>query len=117
MRSKKLTDVRYIGLSLANPLDDASGLKEPNGGDYARVLVTESDWDILFTDDEEAIANNVNEITFPEASSGWGVVTYFAIFDAATGGNMLAYGPLVVSKKVRSGDAVSFAVNAFTIKE
>ncbi|KKL18933.1 hypothetical protein LCGC14_2470590, partial [marine sediment metagenome] len=35
----------YVGLSTADPLDDASGLAEPSGNNYARVTTSGSDWD------------------------------------------------------------------------
>lgn len=34
----------YVGLSTAEPLDDASGLAEPSGNGYARVQTSASDW-------------------------------------------------------------------------
>ena len=37
---------------------------------------------------------NVADIVFPEATSGWGTLSYFAIYDRKSGGNMIAYGSL-----------------------
>jgi hypothetical protein len=42
------------------------------------------------------------------ACENWGLVTYFALFDAASGGNILAYGSLSPSITVNSGDIPRF---------
>jgi hypothetical protein len=95
----------YVGLSTADPTDDASGLAEPSGNSYARVATAGADWNVA---SGGAIAN-ANDITFPEATGSWGTITHFAIFDAASAGNMLAQGALNVSKSISSGDTAKFA--------
>jgi hypothetical protein len=95
----------YVGLSTADPTDDASGLAEPSGNSYARVATAGADWNVA---SGGAIAN-ANDITFPEATGSWGTITHFAIFDAASAGNMLAHGALNVSKSISSGDTAKFA--------
>jgi len=101
----------YVGLSTADPLDDASGLAEPSGNGYARVSTAGGDWNAAAS----GAIDNANDITFPEASGSWGTLTHFAIFDAASGGNMLAHGSLSVSKAVGSGDTVKFAAGDLDI--
>lgn len=95
----------YVGLSTADPTDDASGLAEPSGNSYARVATAGADWNVA---SGGAIAN-ANDVTFPEATGSWGTITHFAIFDAASAGNMLAHGALNVSKSISSGDTAKFA--------
>jgi len=95
----------YVGLSTAEPTDDASGLAEPSGNAYARVATAGADWNVA---SGGAIAN-ANAITFPEATGNWGTLTHFALFDAASAGNMLAHGALNVSKVISSGDTAKFA--------
>ena len=95
----------YVGLSTAEPVDDASGLAEPSGNSYARVATAGVDWNTA----SGGTINNANDITFPEASGNWGTLTHFALFDAASGGNILAHGSLNVSKSIGSGDTVKFA--------
>ena len=95
----------YVGLSTADPTDDASGLAEPSGNSYARVATASADWNVA---SGGAIAN-ANDITFPEATGSWGTITHFAILDAASAGNMLAHGALNVSKSISSGDTAKFA--------
>lgn len=95
----------YVGLSTADPADDASGLSEPSGNSYARVSTSGADWNAA----SGGTIDNVNEITFPQASGSWGTLTHFALFDATTGGNMLAHGALNISKTIGSGDTAKFA--------
>lgn len=94
----------YVGLSTADPGEDASGLAEPSGGSYARVSTSGSDWNAAAS----GALSNANEISFPEATASWGTITHFALFDAATAGNMLGSGALTSSQAVASGNTVSF---------
>ncbi len=101
----------YMGLSTADPLDDASGLAEPSGNGYARVQTAASDWNAA----SNGTVDNANDITFPEATDSWGTITHFALFDAATGGNMLSHGPLSQSKTINSGDTAKFATGDLNV--
>ena len=95
----------YVGLSTVDPLDDASGLAEPSGGAYARVQTAPADWNAS----SGGALDNASDITFPEATGSWGTITHFALFDAASAGNMLAHGSLTASKAIDSGDTAKFA--------
>ena len=94
-----------MGLSTADPADDGSGLAEPSGNAYARVQTSASDWNTA----SGGSLDNANDITFPQATGSWGAITHFALFDAATGGNMLAHGALSQSKTIGTGDTAQFA--------
>jgi len=93
----------YIALSTADPTDDASGLAEPSGNNYARKA-----HDTWNTAASRALTND-GAITFNQASGSWGEITHYAIFDALTDGNMLAHGALSTSKTVVSGNTPSIA--------
>lgn len=95
----------YVGLSTADPTDDGSGLAEPSGNAYARVQTAAGDWQSA----SGGATQNVNALTFPEATGSWGTITHFALFDAASAGNMLAHGALTVPKAIGSGDTARFA--------
>lgn len=94
----------YVGLSTANPTDDGSGLAEPSGNGYARVQTSTSDWN----DAANGSLDNAGNITFAQASGNWGTITHFALFDAATSGNMLAHGALSQSKSISASDTARF---------
>jgi len=101
----------YVGLSTADPTDDASGLAEPSGGSYARVATAGADWNVA----SGGAIDNTNDITFPEATGNWGTITHFVLFDAASAGNMLAHGSVSASKTIGSGDTAKFAAGDLDI--
>ncbi len=99
----------YIALSTSTVADDGTGMTEPIGGSYARVAC--NTWNAASS---RSVANT-GTVSFPEASSAWGTITYFAVMDAATGGNMIAYGALSASKAIAFGDNASFQSGAITV--
>ena len=82
----------YVALSTADPLDDGSGVAEPGGGSYARVVM--DSWDAA----TGRATENTSQITFAQAEQDFGTITHWAIFDAVTGGNFLAHGDFSSSK-------------------
>ncbi len=96
--------VIYLGLLTAEPGEDGTGLAEPSGNGYQRVQTSASDWNVS----TGGFLDNSGDIVFPMATGNWGTVTYFAFFDAATGGNMLAYGTLSPTKVIGSGAIAKF---------
>jgi len=99
----------YVGLSTADPTDDASGIAEPSGNGYARV--NHNAWDAAVSRATE----NTGTISFPEATGSWGTITHFFISDASSGGNMIAHGALSASKTIGSGDNASFQDGAIDV--
>lgn len=98
----------YVGLSTADPADDASGLAEPAGSAYARVL--NAAWSRTANE-----VDNDNDITFPTATGAWGTVTHGCLFDAASAGNLLLSFALDSSKAIVNGDTVKFAAGQFNV--
>jgi len=96
---------KYVALCTVTVLDTMTGttITEPSGGGYARVIC--QTWDACAG---AGATENSQAITFPQATTSWGKITDFAICDAATVGNMLAYGALTVSKSVQTGDTPKF---------
>ena len=94
----------YVGLSTADPTDDGSGLVEPSGNGYARVQTSASDCNAA----SSGSLDNAGDITFAQATGNWGTITHFALFDAATAGNMLAHGTLSQSKAIGESDTARF---------
>ena len=97
----------YIALSTADPLDDNSGLTEPVGSGYARLGITNNATN--FPAAAGGVKSNGAAFEFPAANGGsWGLITHFAIMDAATGGNQIGYGALVAAKTINDGDIARF---------
>ena len=90
----------YVGLSTADPGDDGAGLSEPSGAAYSRVQTSAADWNAA----SGGALSNANLIEFPTATGDWGTLTHFALFDAASGGNLLAHGALTQAKTINTGD-------------
>lgn len=117
----------YFGLLTVNTDDDGSPLTEVTGGSYARVAVTASLANFAGTQSAGSTSasagtsgttSNNGAITFPSPTANWGTIVGVFLADASSGGNMLMYGSLTVSKTVNSGDAApSFAAAAFTYQE
>ncbi|HCO92985.1 MAG TPA: hypothetical protein DIU00_03390 [Phycisphaerales bacterium] len=96
--------VIYVALSTADPTDDGSGFAEPSGNAYARVQTSASDWNAA----SGGSLDNAGDITFGQATGSWGTITHFALFDAVTGGNMLAHGALSQPKAIGGSDTAKF---------
>lgn len=95
----------YVALSTTDPGESGSGLNEPGGNGYARAHTVAGDWNAA----NAGLLDNTNAIAFNVATGDWGLITHFALFDAAAMGNMLAHGALTDAKNIGSGDTVQFA--------
>ncbi len=107
----------YVGLSSTTPAENGSGVTEPSSGGYARVATDPADWDAA-TSADPSVVDNAEVIDFGTASGAWlsaTNLTHAVIFDASTGGNVIAAGALATPKPVISGDPVSFPAGTLTL--
>ena len=105
----------YFACFTVAPTDTGGGT-EVTGGSYARAAVTASMANFAGTQGagttsgstgtSGTTSNNI-DIQFPSPTANWGTVLAMAVFDAASGGNMLCYGPISPAKVVNSGDIPS----------
>jgi hypothetical protein len=95
--------VLAIALYTAAPGETGGGT-EVSGGSYARVQRDPLDANWTAASATDGLTDNAAIITFPTPTANWGVVTHQALHDATSGGNMLIYGALTVSKTVNNGD-------------
>jgi hypothetical protein len=93
----------FVGLFTTSP-SDAGGGVEVSGSNYSRVAVSMAP----ATGTNPTVAASSIDITFPTPSASWGTVVAFALFDAISGGNMLVWGSLTISKTVSAADIVKF---------
>ena len=113
----------HVGLLTAAPSDTGGGV-EVSGGGYARVAVTSGTaaWNNTqgnttgASTGADGTIENAAVVTFPTPTAGWGTVTHFAVYDAATAGNLLFYAALTTAKTINTGDAVSFAAGALSLQ-
>lgn len=99
----------YVALYTVAPTDTGGGT-EVSGGSYVREAITFS-----VSGTSPATATNSADIEFPEATANWGTVVAAGVFDASTGGNLLAYSNLTTSKAVSTGDVLRFNAGALDI--
>jgi len=105
----------HVGLMTTACTDSAAGT-EVTGGSYARVAVASGTGTWAAVSAGNGTTSNVNAINFTTPSAGWGTVTHFGLWDAASAGNLLICQALTASKTINSGDTVSFAAGALTIQ-
>lgn len=94
----------YLALFTTATSDAATGT-EVTGGSYARQSIT-------FGAPSNGVAANTVAVTFTAMPAA--TVTYAAIMNASTAGNMLFHGPLAASKTVGAGDTLTFAIGGIT---
>ena len=102
----------YLALYTGAPTDAGAGT-ECSGGSYARVSVTNNstNWPAAAAG---AKANGV-AFEFPTATGDWGTCVAMGIFDAVSGGNLLAWADLTVNKDVSTGDTAKFPIGNIDI--
>ena len=105
----------YVGLQTAAPSDSAAGT-EVSGGAYARQSVA---WTLASGGTAEA--SNTASLTWASATTDWGTVTHAGVYDALTGGNLVAFETLTKTdfstanpKVVNTGDI--FKIDAGNLK-
>lgn len=96
----------YVALFTSDPGETGSGA-EVSGGSYARQTIA-----FTVTGNQ---ASNTAAVEFPTATGSWGTITYAAVYDALSGGNLLAYGALTTSKTIASGDVLRIPAGDFDI--
>lgn len=88
---------KYLALFTAAPGEAGGGTEVSTSGTaYARQSVA-------FTTSGNTTSNSA-AVEFPTATASYGTVTYVGVFDASTGGNLMAYAALSSSKTIDSGD-------------
>lgn len=107
----------HFALSTTTPTSGGGSFTEPSSGGYARVSVTPDTtfWSAPTTGDPTTMTNANGQVLWPEATAGWGTVTYWGIFSLSTGGTLLAYGQLSPSQAVNSGDQVKFGFSDLVV--
>jgi hypothetical protein len=85
----------YLALYTADPSDTGGGT-EVSGGGYSRQT-------IAFTTSGNTTSNTA-AVEFPTATANYGTVVAVGVFDASSGGNLLAYAGLTTDKAIETGD-------------
>jgi len=97
----------YLALYTTDPTDADTGT-EVSGGSYARQAIT-------FNPASSRSTSNSATVTFPEATSDWGTISYWGLKDSLTGGNLLFYGTFSNPETINSGDQLEIGSGTLTV--
>lgn len=108
----------YIGLHTADPTD--AGGNEVSTGNWPSYVrkdaavggAIDSGW----AAPSNGVTTNAKQITYPGMNGASNVtVSHWALYDAATGGNMLAHAVLQTSRTLQPGDVFVFDIGSLTV--
>jgi hypothetical protein len=105
----------FLSLHTASPTDAGSHANEvsTSGTGYARqTLATKMN----ATDATNGFSQNTATITAGPATADWGTVSFVAIEDAATAGNMCIWGAPTTAKAVPTGDVFQLVPSQLAIQ-
>ena len=71
-------------------------------------------WRQIYRQDNGAVTNE-DKVDFDESTADWGKMTHFLIFDAETGGNLLMYGALSVSRTVEEATVMTIKAGSLNL--
>ena len=92
----------YLGLSSTAPTLAGGNVTEPaTSKGYARVQLT------TLSAPTDGQITNTGDVAFAESTADWGTMTYFVVYDSATGGNLLMYEQLTKSRTVEADTVVA----------
>jgi hypothetical protein len=106
----------YLALFTSATGPGAEGT-EVTGGSYARkaIATTTAGWSAPTGTTTRSISNAA-VLTFATATAAWGTVSHWALMDALTGGNRLAYGAFAEARVVNSGNIFTVAIGALVLE-
>lgn len=117
----------YVGLFTSSPSDSAGGTEvSTSTTGYSRPSIaaslanfagTQGAGSTVASSGTSGTTSNNVDIVFPQATANWGTVVAFGLFDAPSGGNLLWWGSLTVSRPVYSGDIPKILAGSLSLQE
>lgn len=105
---------QYLALFTGSPGAAANQGSEVTGGSYARVALTPSDWTAP-SGSGRLSASYTASTSFATATADWGTVSWLAVFDSGSSGNMLWAAPADAAMNIANGDTVTVPAGALAI--
>jgi hypothetical protein len=96
----------YLQHYTVAPTDTGGGTQVSAGG-YTRQAIT-------FGAASGGVISNTSAVSNTASGAGFGTIVAFGIFDAATSGNMLAWGT-IASATIGDGDTINHAIGDLTV--
>lgn len=108
----------YLALYTAAP-DGETGLggTEVVGGAYGRLGIANNQAEWPAAAGTPSLKVNANTHLFQIATTDWGQIVSWALFDAANGGNVLYYGDFAQPRTILAGDTATVVAGACKITE
>lgn len=101
----------YLALSSTEPVESGTGVTEPGAASgYARVEMAG------LSKAAAGVVSNTAQISWPKVTTNSGTVTYWALYDAKSGGNLLMGGLLDDTKHLDKGTTVLIPAGEFSLK-
>jgi hypothetical protein len=97
----------YVGLFTSDPTDAGTG-SEVSGGSYARKEIT-------FAAPNNGVTESNADVTFDTATASWGTISFVALYDALTGGNLLYHTALDIPKVIDTNDIFKINSGGLTV--
>lgn len=102
----------YLSLHTDDPGVAGSHAHEVSGGGYARKSLA----GVMSAADADGISVNTAVINFGPASADWGTITYLAVEDALSGGNMICPGMPATPRTITSGQPLQIPVGRLRLR-
>ena len=96
----------WLSLHVADPTDTGSHANEISSGGYARQPLSAI---LTAADPSSGISTNTTATNVGPATVDWGTVSYGAIEDAVTSGNMLLSNALTTAQVINNGEEFQLA--------
>jgi hypothetical protein len=116
-RSSSLAKPIVLWLALYSlPPNGNGGGTEVTGNGYTRARLNPSDGNWAAPVAGNGVTSNGVDVAFPTPTgSGWGTLTAWGLFDAALGGNLLAFSTFSGGIAVAAGSNPRFVAGALTV--
>jgi hypothetical protein len=105
----------YVGLFTTLPTEGGVGGVEASGGGYARIAVTNNATN--FPAASGNVKHNGTAISWPAFTQDMPTFVGAGIWDAASGGNLLYWGPFTTPRTVLSGETFQIPAGGGTFTE
>lgn len=102
----------YLALLTSDPTEAGSFADEIVGAGYARQPLA----GVMGAADVTGFSVNTTLINFGPATADWGTITYLAVVDAPTGGNMICPGVPATPRTITSGQPLQVPVGQLRLR-
>lgn len=102
----------YLSLHLADPGETGSHAFEVSGGAYIRQPLA----GVMGAADPTGFSVNTTVISYPAATTDWGTITYLALEDSVSGGNMMWPGIPATPRTITVGQPFQIPVGQLRLR-